>query len=59
MKPVLIKSADEMKSVDNRISDQLVKTLESPLMIAHFCGVPFVVVTLRVENAGSSTISDV
>lgn len=57
---VLLKSADEMRNIEvrlNRISHQLVKALESPLMIAHFYGVPFVVVTLRVENAGSSTIS--
>jgi hypothetical protein len=57
---VLEKNAEEMRSVEIRLkraSQQLVKTLESPLMIGQFFGVPFIVIALRVENSGSSTMS--
>jgi Carboxypeptidase regulatory-like domain len=58
--PVLTKTPAEMKDIEirlNPVTQELVKALESPLMVGHFFGVPFVVVTLRVENTGSATVS--
>jgi hypothetical protein len=58
--PVSTKTSAELKNIEIRLSpvtQELVKALESPLMVGHFFGVPFVVITLRVENAGSATIS--
>jgi hypothetical protein len=57
--PVLTKTPAEMKDVEitlNPITQELVKTLETPLMLGQFFGVPFIVVTLRVENTSQATI---
>ena len=56
--PVLTKTAAELKDVDIRLTPappELVKALEQPVIVGHFFGVPIIIVTLRVENTGSST----
>jgi Carboxypeptidase regulatory-like domain len=57
--PVSTKTPAEMKNIEirlNPVTQELIKALESPLMVGHFYGVPFVVVTLRIENTGPTTI---
>jgi hypothetical protein len=57
---VLTKSATEMKNVEIRLTPappELVKALEPTLFVGQYYGVPFVVVTLRVENAAASLAS--
>ncbi len=54
---VLTKAASEMNNLEIRLTpapSELVKTLEPSLVVGQFYGVPIVVVTLRVENAGTS-----
>lgn len=54
--PVLTKGAAEMKNVEIRLTPappELVKALEPDLIVGQYYGVPFVLVTLRVENAGT------
>jgi len=56
--PVQTKRPAEMKNVEIRLTPappELVKALQAPLLVGQFLGNPFVVVTLRVENVGTST----
>jgi hypothetical protein len=62
--PVLTKSAADMQNLEIRLTPappELVKALEPGLMAGQYFGVPFVLVTLRVENDGASltTINEV
>lgn len=56
---VMTLSDEEMKNVEVRLAPaptDLVKSLETPLLVGQFFGVPFVIATLRVENAGTSQV---
>jgi len=56
--PVLTKSASEMKNVEIRLAPappELVKALEPELIVGQYYGVPFVLVTFKVENVGTGT----
>jgi hypothetical protein len=61
---VMTKSAAEMKNVEIRLTSappELVKALAPPLFVGQYFGNPFVLVSLRVENAGTSitTINEI
>jgi hypothetical protein len=61
---VMTKSAAEMKNVEIRLTPappELVKALEQPLFVGQYFGNPFVMVSLRVENVGTSitTINEI
>jgi hypothetical protein len=54
--PVLTKNASEMKNVEIRLTPappELVKALEPELVVGQYYGVPFILVTMRVENVGT------
>jgi hypothetical protein len=54
---VLTRGASEMKNIEIRLTPappELVKALEPALIIGQYYGVPFVLVTLRVENTGTA-----
>ena len=54
---VLTKAATEMKNIEIRLTPappELVKALEPTLIVGQYYGVPFVLLTLRVENAGTA-----
>ena len=58
--PVLTKSAAAMKDVEIRLTPappELIKALEPTLIVGQYFGIPFVLVTLRVENTGKSLTS--
>ena len=54
---VMTKSAAELKNIEIRLTPappELVKALEPPLFVGQYFGNPFVMVSMRVENFGTS-----
>lgn len=57
--PVLTRSAEQLKSLEIRLKPaaaDLVRSLQSPLLVAQFFGVPVVIVTLHVVNDGNAPV---
>ncbi len=54
LSPVIKKAGSEIGSIEIRLQPmarELVKSLENPLIVGQYYGAPFVIATLRVENA--------
>jgi hypothetical protein len=56
---VLPKTGEDLKNVEVRLTPaqtDLLKSLESPLYVGQYYGVPFVIATLRAENVGNAPV---